>query len=234
MPVDLLVFGPHPDDIEIGLGGTVARHAAAGHIVGLCDLTAGELGSNGTPAERLEEAAVAARVLGAAWRENLRWPDGGITGSQEQLVAAVSLIRVHQPKTIALPYWRDRHPDHVAASRVLTTAVFRGGLRRFDTGQPPWRPEWVCYYFINDSTRASFVVDVSDVYDRKRQALDCHRSQFAPSSADATSTRLTVDTFRRLIESRDAQFGAQAGLQFAEGLVVRDPIVRRTLFKDDR
>ena len=80
--VDLLVFGPHPDDIEIGLGGTVARHAAAGHRVGLCDLTRGELGSNGTPEERAREADAAARVLGAAWRENLGWPDGGISGSR--------------------------------------------------------------------------------------------------------------------------------------------------------
>ncbi len=93
MPVDLLVFGPHPDDLEIGLGGTIARHAAAGFSVGLCDLTAGELGSNGTPDERKREAADAARVLGAAWRKNLGWPDGGIVPSPEILRSAVDLIR---------------------------------------------------------------------------------------------------------------------------------------------
>jgi bacillithiol biosynthesis deacetylase BshB1 len=232
MSIDVLVFGAHPDDIEIGLGGTVARHAAAGHAVGLCDLTAGELGSNGTPEERLKESAAAAVVLGAAWRENLRWPDGGISETPDHLRAAVNLIRQHKPKTIALPHWRDRHPDHVAASRVLTTAVFRSGLRRFDTGLAPWRPEWVCYYFINETARASFVVDVSDVYDRKREALDCHRTQFAPEGPDAVGTRLTASTFRQLIESRDALFGAHAGVRFAEGLVVRDPIVRPGLLKD--
>lgn len=232
MSIDVLVFGAHPDDIEIGIGGTVARHAAAGHAVGLCDLTAGELGSNGTPDERLEEAAAAAAVLGAVWRENLRWPDGGISETPEHLRAAVNVIRQHKPKTIALPHWRDRHPDHVAASRVLTTAVFRSGLRRFDTGLAPWRPEWVCYYFINETARASFVVDVSDVYDRKREALDCHRSQFAPQGPDAVGTRLTAATFRQLIESRDALFGVHAGVRFAEGLVVRDPIVRPGLLKD--
>src|SRR6476620_2723182 len=112
MPLDLLVFGPHPDDLEIGLGGTIARHTAAGHAVGLCDLTEGELSSNGTVAGRREEAADAARVLGAAWRENLRWPDGGIAATPEQIRSAVDLIRRHQPRTIAIPYWDDRHPDH--------------------------------------------------------------------------------------------------------------------------
>jgi N-acetylglucosamine malate deacetylase 1 len=232
MPVDLLVFGPHPDDIEIGLGGTIARHTAEGRSVGLCDLTEGELGSNGTPAIRLREAEAAAKVLGAAWRENLGWPDGGITEEPDFIRQAVNLIRRHQPRTLALPYWDDRHPDHESASRVLTVAAFRSGLRRFDTGVAPWRAEWVCYYFINDAVPPSFVVDVSAHYDRKRLALDCHPSQFAPRDADAVDTRLTASSFRQLIETRDAQFGARAGVAFAEGLIVRDPVVRSSLFKD--
>ena len=232
MPVDLLVFGPHPDDIEIGLGGTIARHTAEGRSVGLCDLTAGELGSNGTPTIRHQEAAAAAHVLGAAWRENLGWPDGGITDTPEFVRDAVNLIRRHQPRTIALPYWDDRHPDHVAASKVLTIAAFRSGLRKFDTGVAPWRADWVCYYFINDAVPPSFVIDVSEHYDRKRQALDCHASQFAPKDADAVGTRLTASSFRQLIETRDAQFGARAGVAFAEGLIVRDPLVRTSLMKD--
>ena len=120
--VDLLVFGPHPDDIEIGLGGTVARHAAAGHRVGLCDLTRGELSSNGTPEERRARRKRRRSVLGAAWRDNLSWPDGGISGSAEQIVSAVELIRRSRPRTVAIPYWDDRHPDHVAASHVLRQA----------------------------------------------------------------------------------------------------------------
>jgi bacillithiol biosynthesis deacetylase BshB1 len=234
MSVDLLVFGPHPDDIEIGLGGTIARHTAEGRSVGLCDLTAGELGSNGTPEIRLREAEDAAKVLGAAWRENLRWPDGGITETPKFIADAVNLIRQHQPKTIALPFWDDRHPDHASASRVLTVAAFRSGLRRFDTGLAPWRADWIVYYFINDAVPPSFVVDVSDHYERKRQALECHKSQFAPYGPDAVGTRLTAPTFRQLIETRDAQFGARAGVAFAEGLVVRDPVLRTSLTKDDR
>jgi len=233
MPIDLLVFGPHPDDIEIGLGGTVARHTAEGHAVGLCDLTAGELGSNGTPEDRAREAALAAQVLGVLWRENLGWPDGGIVDTPALVRSAVDVIRRHQPRAIAMPHWQDRHPDHVAASRVPTTAAFKSGLRRYESATESWRPDWVCYYFINDSTPPSFVVDVSAHYDRKREALACFRSQFAPDGDAAVGTRLTTATFRQLIESRDAQFGAQIGVAFAEGIVVREPVVRSTLFKQE-
>jgi bacillithiol biosynthesis deacetylase BshB1 len=230
--IDLLVFGPHPDDLEIGMAGTVARHAADGRSVGLCDLTAGELGSNGTPEERLREAARAGAILGAAWRENLGWPDGGIDASPDRVRALVDLLRRHRPRAIAVPYWQDRHPDHVAASEVLTTAAFRSGLRRYDAPGEPWRPDWICYYFINDSAPPSFVIDVSRHYARKREALACHQSQFAPSGPGATPTRLTADTFRQLIESRDAQFGAQIGVAFAEGFIVREPVARASLLRD--
>jgi bacillithiol biosynthesis deacetylase BshB1 len=228
-PVDLLVFGPHPDDIEIGLGGAVARHAAGGTRVGLCDLTAGEMGSNGTVDERLAESEAARQVLGAVWRVNLRWADRAIGSVPDHVRSATHLVRQVRPRTVALPYWSDRHPDHVAASQVLTEAVFNAGLRRYDTGAEPWKPEWVCYYFINDSVTPSFVVDVSDHYETKRRALACHATQFAP--AEGVATRLTSPRFRQLIESRDAQFGAVAGVAFAEGLVVRDPIVRPGLFR---
>jgi bacillithiol biosynthesis deacetylase BshB1 len=230
-PVDLLVFGPHPDDIEIGLGGVVARHVDLGFRVGLCDLTAGEMGSNGTVEERLAEGEAARAVLGAAWRVNLRWTDRAIGRDPDHVRSAASLIRVARPRTVAVPYWSDRHPDHVAASQVLTEAAFSSGLRRYPAAGEAWRPEWVCYYFINDSAPPSFVVDVSAHYDTKRRALSCHATQFAPQSADGVSTRLTSPRFRQLIESRDAQFGAIAGVAFAEGLIVRDPLVRGDLFK---
>jgi bacillithiol biosynthesis deacetylase BshB1 len=230
--VDLLIFGPHPDDIEIGLGGTVAKHAAAGHRVGLCDLTRGELSTNGTIEQRQAEAAAASSVLGAAWRENLRWPDGGIATTPEMIRSAADLIRRCRPRSIAIPYWDDRHPDHVAASQVLRVAAFRSALRRYETDHEAWRAEWVCYYFINDGATPSFVVDVSAHYDRKREALACYRSQFTPADDGATSTRLTAPTFRQLIESRDAQFGALAGVAYAEGIVLREPVERSGLLKN--
>ena len=231
MSIDLLVFGPHPDDIEIGLGGTVARHTAEGHVVGLCDLTEGEMSSNGTIIERRREGEAAAHVLGAAWRENLRWPDGDISATPAAIRSAVDLLRRHRPRTIAIPYWDDRHPDHVSASQVLRLAAFKSGLRRFVTDAEPWSPDWICYYFINDAAAPSFLVDVSAHYDRKRAALDCHRSQFTPAGQGAVGTRLSAPTFRQLIESRDAQFGALAGVAFAEGIVVREPVQRPGLLK---
>jgi bacillithiol biosynthesis deacetylase BshB1 len=231
--LDLLVFGPHPDDIEIGLGGSIAKHAAAGHRVGLCDLTRGELGSNGTVEEREAEGEAAREVLGAAFRENLGWPDGGIgpASNDAHVRDAASYIRRHRPRAVAIPHWHDRHPDHLAASETLTRALFNAGLRRFDADGEPWRPAWVCYYFINDASPVSFVVDVSAHYEIKRRALACYTSQFTPASPGSVETRLTSPRFAQLIESRDAQFGALAGVAYAEGVVVREPVVREGLLK---
>jgi len=225
-PVDLLAIGPHPDDIEIGIGGIVAKQAALGHRVGLCDLTAGEMGSNGTVEERLAEANAARAVLGAAWRVNLRVPDRAIGSDAGHVRAVAGLIRRARPTVVAVPYWSDRHPDHVAASHLLTESVFSAGLRRYLAEGDAWKAESICYYFINDAAAPSFVVDVSEHYETKRKALACHVSQFQASRPGAVATRLTASTFRQLIESRDAQFGALVGVAFAEGIVVKQPVVR--------
>ena len=234
MQADLVVFGPHPDDIEIGLGGSVAKHVDLGYAVGLCDLTRGELGSNGTPEHRLHEAQAAADVLGVAWRRNLGWRDGEIGQSgvdSSQIRSAAELIRNARPSVVVIPYWVDRHPDHEAASRVLREAVFRAGLRRYAADGEAWRPDWTCHYFINDMSTPSFVIDVSDTYARKRAALACHQSQFCPAGEDAVETRLTGAAFLQMIETRDAHLGAQIGVAKAEGLVVKEPLVRPTLLK---
>lgn len=231
--VDLLVFGPHPDDLEIGLGGTIAKHVADGHSVGLCDLTAGEMGSNGTIEIRLAEAESARAVLGARWRVNLRWPDRAIGSTPDHMRAAAALVREVRPRAVAIPFGQDRHPDHVAASQVLTEAIFNSGLRRYDAGTSAeaWRPQRLCYYFINDSVAPSFVIDVSAHYEVKRRALACHASQFIVPAQDGVSTRLTSPLFNQLIESRDAQFGALAGVSFAEGVVIREPLVLADVFR---
>jgi N-acetylglucosamine malate deacetylase 1 len=231
-PLDLLAFGPHPDDLEIGVGGTIARHTAAGHRVGLCDLTGGEMGSNGSVPERIAESESASGVLGALWRENLGWPDRRFGKDPAHLEQAVAFIRRHRPRTVAVPYWSDRHPDHVVASNLLTEAVFNAGLRRYPGEGDPWKVDWVCYYFINDTVAPSFVVDVSDHYEIKRRALDCHASQFTtPRAAGEVATRLNTPLFRQMIESRDAHFGALAGVRWAEGFTVREPVVRAGLLR---
>jgi N-acetylglucosamine malate deacetylase 1 len=248
-PIDLLVFGPHPDDIEIGFGATVALHVAAGFRVGLCDLTRGELGSNGTIEDRLTEAEAARAVLGADWRINFAWPDGGPYDTPEHVADVVRLLRACRPEVVAIPYWSDRHPDHRAASKTLSRAIFNAGLRRFEQsgGLPSWldglprdaaaatdawRPRRVCHYFINDDGPVSCAIDVSEVYDKKRQALRCHATQFLPAGNDAVSTRLTDSTFFRLIESRDMRLGALTGVAYAEGVVIREPLLRKSLFDD--
>jgi N-acetylglucosamine malate deacetylase 1 len=229
--VDLLAFGPHPDDLEIGLGGTLAKHAALGHRVGLCDLTRGELASNGTPEQRILEAEEARLVLGAAWRENLALPDRAIGSAPAHARLVAELIRRWRPRAIALPYWQDRHPDHLAAANLLRDGVFNAKLQKYEADGDPWQPEWVCFYFINDAGAASFVVDVSDYYDIKRKALACYRSQFTRATGSAV-TRLNAPDFNQLIESRDAQFGALAGVRFAEGIVTTEPVVRNGLLKN--
>ena len=231
MAVDLLVFGPHPDDLEIGLGGTIARHVAQGSTVGLCDLTAGEMGSNGTVEQRVAEAEAARVVLGAGWRENLRLPDRAIGKSPDHLITVAAFIRKHKPRVVAAPYWSDRHPDHGAASALITEAVFNAGLKKYKAEGDAWKAEWICYYFINDSDKPSFVIDVTDHYAKKRQALDCHVTQFQPPGSGTAATRLNTPLFRQLIESRDAQFGALAGVTWAEGVVVRETPARASLFK---
>jgi N-acetylglucosamine malate deacetylase 1 len=230
MHVDLLAFGPHPDDIEIGMAGTVAKHAALGARVGLCDLTRGELGSNGTPEARVQEGDAAARVLGAAWRVNLGLPDGGLSPTRDQVTAVAELIRRAQPSIVAIPHARDRHPDHGAAHLLLVRAIFDAGLRRFPATGDPWRARAVCSYFINDHDAPSFVVDVSEFYERKREALACYRSQFSAQSPDAVLTRLTSPLFARLVESRDSHFGARADVRWAEGFVAQQPLRMSQLF----
>jgi bacillithiol biosynthesis deacetylase BshB1 len=179
--------------------------------------------------ERLAEAEAARAVLGATWRVNLRLPDRAIGSSPDHQRAVASLVRSAKPKVVAIPYWSDRHPDHVAASHLLTEGVFSAGLRRYSAEGEAWKPESVCYYFINDMAAPSFVVDVSEHYETKRRALACHVTQFQPSQPDAVATRLTSVRFRQLVESRDAQFGAVAGVAFAEGIVVKQPLVRSHL-----
>jgi len=230
--VDVLAFGPHPDDIEIGIGATLAKHVALGHSVGLCDLTRGEMGSNGTVEDRAAESEAARVVLGARWRTNLGLPDRAIGSDPIHTRRVAELVRRTRPRVVALPHWCDRHPDHAAASQLLIEGVFSAGLRRFPAAGDAWKAELSCFYFINDSVAPSFVVDVSDYYEAKRRALACHASQLRPAGADAVATRLTTPRFLQLIESRDAQFGAQAGFAFAEGFVVRDPVVRRHLLPD--
>lgn len=223
-PLDLLVFGAHPDDAEIGMGGTMAKHASAGLRVGVCDLTRAEMSSNGNPELRAAEAENASAVLGLAYRSNLGFPDRGLSGDRSQLAAIVKEIRLARPRCVFAPYWKDRHPDHVACSRMVEEAVFSAKLRRFEPDIPAWTVERLYFYFINDTDKADAAVDVSDVYDMKMAALKAYRSQFEPSGADAVRTPLTSGYILN-VERRDGLLGGALGVRYAEGFAVRQPLL---------
>jgi LmbE family N-acetylglucosaminyl deacetylase len=170
-------LGPHPDDLEIGLG-TIAKHAAMA-AGGPGDLTPARCRQRHR-GQRLAESEAARVALGASWRVNLRWPDRGIGSDRDHVRLAAELVRGARPRTVALPYWSDRHPDHGAASTVLTEAVFNSGLRRYAAAGDPWKPEMTVYYFINESAPPSFVIDVTDHYAAKRRRWRATRASLTP------------------------------------------------------
>lgn len=226
MSIEILAFGPHPDDAELGIGGTLARHNAAGRTTAIIDLTAGEMGSNGTPAQRVAEGEAAAKFLGCAWRRNLGLPDRGLDARDpEQMRRVVEAIRLVRPQIIAYNFGVDRHPDHQAAFRLMEEAVFNAGLRRYETDHQAYRPAKTLYYFINDEQEPSFYVDITPFYQQKIESLFAHQSQFE-QLADAVATRLnTAVGLPYLVESRDRLFGAKVGVQYAEGFIVKQPLL---------
>lgn len=221
--LDILVFGAHADDAEIGMGGTIAKHTAAGYRVGICDLTEAEMSSNGTVELRRQEAAIASSVLGLSARSNLALPDRGLQPSREQIEAIVAEIRRSQPRIVFAPYWVDRHPDHVACSKLIEEAVFNAKLRNYLPQLPPVQVEQLIYYYINDVESVSLAVDVTSTYDAKREALKAYRSQFDRSAtADSVATPLTNGYLER-VEYRDRLLGQSKGWTYAEGFAIKRP-----------
>lgn len=223
--LDILVFGAHADDAEIGMAGTIIKHTTAGLRVGICDLTYAEMSSNGTVELRKQEAAAAADVLGLSYRSNLGLPDRGLERNPEQLAAITAEIRRCAPRIVFAPYWEDRHPDHTWCSRLVEEAVFNAKLRRYMPELPPVQVEQIYYYFINDTAPASVLVDVTAQYERKVNALSCYASQFglAPGS-DAVATPLTQGYVDR-VRYRDAIAGQRSLIPYAEGFVIKTPFV---------
>ncbi|WP_018751372.1 bacillithiol biosynthesis deacetylase BshB1 [Paenibacillus sanguinis] len=218
--LDILVFGAHADDAEIGMAGTIAKHVASGFRVGICDLTEAELSSNGNPVLRKQEAAAAAETLGLSARVNLGLPDRGLTGSEEQISAVVGVIRDFAPSIVFAPYWEDRHPDHIDCSCLVEAAVFNAKLRRYMPDKPATPAPQLYFYFINDWTAPDLVVDVGEYYPRKEQALRCYRSQFEQgvSGEDIAATPLNQGYVER-VKARDSLLGQRLLLPLAEGFM---------------
>lgn len=227
--VDLLAFGAHPDDVEIGASGILATHHQAGWKVGICDLTEAELSSNGSVELRKKEAQKAAEVLGVDVRICLSFPDRGLTGDKEQLQQLTQVIRRSQPKVVLAPYFRDRHPDHVACSRLVEEAVFNAALRNWKTAgeEEPHRIEALYYYFINDVASADVIVDISDVYQQKVDALQAYESQFFRHNGEVNTP--INQNYLEVIKGRDQMWGHQIGTNFGEALVSSRPIRKQHL-----
>ncbi|MFC5467737.1 bacillithiol biosynthesis deacetylase BshB1 [Cohnella suwonensis] len=224
-PLDLLVFAAHPDDAEIGMGGTIAKHARSGAKVGIIDLTYAEMSSNGNVETRQREAAEASAILGLALRDNLGLPDRRLSAVAQQTDLMVAAIRRHRPRFVFAPYHIDRHPDHVTCSRMAEEATFNAKLRKYMPDIPAWTVEQLFFYFINDTHAPQVLVDVGDFHAVKMDALRAYRSQFMPSGneADWVDTPLT-GAYLDNIEARDRLLAQQKKWKYAEGFIAKGPI----------
>lgn len=207
-PLDILIFGAHPDDAEIGMGGTIYKHTSAGYRVGICDLTLAEMSSNGTVELRQQEAAKATELLGLAMRSNLGLPDRGLWMGPEQILTITNEIRKHKPRIVFAPYWEDRHPDHIACSKLVQEAVFNAKLRRYEPDMSAHTVEQCYFYFINDIAESDLLVDITDYHDQKMQALRAYRTQFEAvgSGNDFVNTPLNQGYLDR-VEAKDRMLG---------------------------
>lgn len=228
--IDVIAFGAHPDDVEAGAGGLVARLVREGYGVGIVDLTAGEMASNGTAQERAREAQRASEVLGVAWRKCLRLPDRGITLDQDHSIKVVEVLRRYRPSLVLCPYWEDRHPDHVQAARLVQQAHFDAGLHKLETATPPYRPPLMWHYFMARAGVPQFIVDVSAHYEVKREALLSHQTQFGRElNHQETFLNAGPGSMLSIVESRDRYFGTQAGCFYGEGFITAGPLIIQDL-----
>ncbi len=218
----MLAFGAHPDDVEIGMGGTIAKYAQQGYDIGICDLTLAELSSNGTIHTRQQEAKRAADILGVRTRIQLQLPDRGLTIQKEHIDPIVTVIRTYRPRIVFAPYWEDRHPDHGQCAKLVEEAVFSAAIRRYGE-LPPHRVQAVYFYMINGFHRPQFVIDISDTIDKKLASLRAYESQFErmSGSVDTPLTNGYIET----VESRERLFGKEVGVSFAEGFISKKPLI---------
>ncbi len=170
-PLDVLAIAAHPDDVEQTCGGTLIKMAGIGYRTGVLDLTAGDMGTRGSPETRLEEATEAARHLRLAWRENLHMPDARLENTLAARLTVAARIRELRPRVVILPYWAGRHPDHYRASELGYEACFLAGLRKLDENSEPHRPHKIVYSSVYANVTPSFVVDISAEFDRRMEAL---------------------------------------------------------------
>lgn len=221
--VEILAVGAHPDDIELGCGGTLALLARAGRSVGILDLTRGEAGTRGTPETRAAEAAEAARLIGARFRDGLDLGDGNLRTDRAAELEVIEVVRRRRPRLVFAPLPNDRHPDHVRAGRLVTDAAFYAGLRALETGLPPHRPQQVVYFPSTFLAEPTFLVDVTETLEVKLAAVRAFRSQFFDPASKEPSTFISSPEFLDGVTARARAFGRLANVGAAEGFVSPRP-----------
>lgn len=222
MDLDVLSIAAHPDDTELTCGGTVIRMAEAGYRVGVLDLTAGESGTRGSAREREKEAARAATVMGLARRENLYLPDAGVEDLRDYKLKIAQKIRELRPRTVILPYWEGRHPDHYTTGRIGYEACFLAGLARLPLPGKPHRPHKIIYATLYVPTvRPTFVVDITTQFEKKLKAILCYASQFSPRK-DTQNLFPSRRDLRERIGSLGRHYGLMIGVRYGEAYVTRE------------
>ncbi|HEX4810742.1 MAG TPA: bacillithiol biosynthesis deacetylase BshB1 [Bryobacteraceae bacterium] len=220
-PLDLLAIAAHPDDVEQTCGGTLIRSAEAGYRTGVLDLTAGDMGSRGTPELRIQESKAAAKYLLTEWRQNLRWPDARLENTISARMTLAGVIRRLRPRTVILPYWTGRHPDHYRAAEIGYEACFLAGLRRLEEDTPPHRPFKILYSSLYANVTPSFVVDISRQFDRRMAALFSYASQYGDSEAASDLFPSHSEVEQRL--AAVARFyGNLIGVKYGEPFVIKE------------
>lgn len=225
MKLDILAFGAHPDDVELGCGATIAKEISLGKKVGIVDLTRGELGTRGSAEIRDNEAAKAAKILGVSVRENLRFKDGFFVNDETHQLEIIKMIRKYQPEIVLCNAVEDRHIDHGKGSKLVSDACFLSGLRRIETtlegvNQTEWRPKLVYHYIQWKNIEPDFVVDVSDFMQIKIDAVMAYDSQFYNPNSNEPISPIATKNFTESIEYRAKDLGRLVFAEYAEGFTV--------------
>jgi bacillithiol biosynthesis deacetylase BshB1 len=224
--LDILAFGAHPDDVELGCAGTLLGAIAEGKKVGVIDLTKGELGTRGTTAQRLKEAQLASEVMGLTVRENLGMADGFSLNDKEHQLAIIESIRKYQPAIVFCNAPEDRHPDHGRAASLVEESAFLSGLAKIQTqhngvAQNAWRPTQVFHYIQSRSLTPNFVVDISAHMNKKMESILAHSSQFYDPNSNEPETFISGTAFLEFVKGRAKELGQQIGVEYAEGFITK-------------
>lgn len=230
MKLDMLAFGVHPDDVELGCAGVLIVEKANGKKTGIIDLTKGELGTRGTAQTRKEEAAAAAKILGVDIRENLAMADGFFENNEAHQRIIIQVLRKYQPEIIICNAPEDRHPDHGRSSSLVNDAAFLAGLSKIETLengvlQEPWRPKYVLHYIQDRFLNPDFVIDISDAFEQKIASVKAYKTQFYnPETNEGIQTYISTPAFLDSVIARAAMFGKMIGVEYGEGFISKKVI----------